>query len=592
MKNLSGPLLKTGRSLPKHLLLAAAVTALAACAGNTDPSSSANNSSEAMQVSSSTMAISSSSEMSSSSIMPSSSSLAPSSSSAASVSSAPPTSGAGTLLDSDGTFADGQGFFGGNPAASFGWNGEVNVQVNATTAETWNIQLTHGIAVQKDQEYTICFSAKAGSSRNISVNIDQAGTPGVGQDMDAGYNSVMSTNGEEPSLYTDYSDFKYTFISTVEDTSARLTMNFGVQQAGASQPLNGADVQVDNIGVYLGNSCGDPSNTPTGAVGSGSANIVGTPPITTEGNQVLFGGKQGSVAGMSLFWSNNGWGGEKYYNGDIVRELKTQWNAKIVRAAMGVNESGGYLSSPTNNVNRVKTVVDAAIANDMYVIIDWHTHYAQDYQAEAITFFEEMARLYGDKDNVIYEIYNEPKCPSGTAEADCNWDTKTSWAEIKDYADDVIDAIRVIDKDNLIIVGTPYYSQFVDEASEDPFNTDEYDNIAYTLHFYAATHQNTELTRAKTALKNGIPLFVTEWGVSEYSGAGSIDLDYTDTWMEFLYDNNISHANWALNDKAVTAQGQPESSSALKAGASANGNWTDADLTESGLYVKGTMLTW
>ena len=594
MKQVNAPQAIAGR-FSKHIALASAIAALAACTGTSDPSSSsvAQSSSQIAVSSSSAAPVSSSapSSMPSSSSEPSSSSSAPVSSSSSapvSSSSAPNNSDAINILGSNGTFDEGQGFFGGSVTApvdaSFAWNGEVDVQVNETSKETWHVQLTHGVSVQEGQQYTICFSAKAAASRTISVNIDQDGTPGVGQPETAGYQSVMATGGEEPVLITDYSDYQYTFTSTVEDTSARLTMNFGVQWVGDSaQPLNDANVQVDNIGVYAGAECGDPSKIPAEPVGMGSANIVGTPPITTEGNQVLFGGQQGSIAGMSLFWSNFSEGG-KFYTQGVVEKLKNDWGSKLIRAAMGVEESGGYLTNKSDNLNRVKTVVDAAIANDMYVIIDWHTHYAQDYQPQAIEFFEDMARTYGQYDNVIYEIYNEPKCPAGTADADCNFETKTTWAEIKDYAEEVIAAIRAIDNDNLIIVGTPFYSQFVDEASESPINDV---NVAYTLHFYAAStsHQTVLQNRARVALKNGIPLFVTEWGTVGASGDGAVNAEWSDNWMEFLYNNNISHANWSISDKA-------EGASLLKPGSNGANGWSESDLTESGLYVKQQIIGW
>ena len=94
------------------------------------------------------------------------------------------------------------------------------------------------------------------------------------------------------------------------------------------------------------------------------------------------------------------------------------------------------------------------------------------------------------------------------------------------------------------------FFQFMDEASENPISGV---NIAYTLHFYAASHKEQERSRARTALKNGIPLFVTEWGTVGASGDGAVDSAETDTWMQFLYDNNISHANWSVSDKAEGA---------------------------------------
>jgi len=120
---------------------------------------------------------------------------------------------------------------------------------------------------------------------------------------------------------------------------------------------------------------------------------------------VLFGGVAKGYAGNSLFWSNSGWGAEKYYNADVVSWLKTDWDSKIVRAAMGVEDNGGYLSDPQGNLNRMKAIVDAAIAQDIYVIIDWHSHGAENYTNEAVVFFQQMAQTYGGSDNVIYEIY-------------------------------------------------------------------------------------------------------------------------------------------------------------------------------------------
>lgn len=93
-------------------------------------------------------------------------------------------------------------------------------------------------------------------------------------------------------------------------------------------------------------------------------------PLTVDGNKILSGGQQASFAGNSLFWSNNGWGGEKYYTAGTVEWLKQDWGSNLVRAAMGVDENGGYLEDPAGNKAKVTTVVDAAIANDMYVIID------------------------------------------------------------------------------------------------------------------------------------------------------------------------------------------------------------------------------
>ena len=273
-----------------------------------------------------------------------------------------------------------------------------------------------------------------------------------------------------------------------------------------------------------------------------------------------------SFAGNSFFWSNDNWGGERYYNSEVVSWLKDDWKTTIVRAAMGVEDPGGYLDNKTANKNRVKTIVDAAIDKGIYVIIDWHSHHAEDNTNEAALFFEEMANLYGEYENVIYEIYNEP--------LDISWGTI-----IKPYAISIIATIRSIDPDNLIIVGTPEWSQRVDLAAADPITG--YSNIAYTLHFYTVYHQQWLRDRASAALESGIALFVTEWGSIGYS---LVDPEANE-WMTWCFTNNISHCNWAVNDKE-------EEWSILIPGASTTAGWSDDDLTKAGKLARNIIRNW
>ena len=289
--------------------------------------------------------------------------------------------------------------------------------------------------------------------------------------------------------------------------------------------------------------------------------------LQQSGNKILDKNNEPvSFAGNSFFWSNDNWGGERYYNTEVVSWLKDDWKTTIVRAAMGVEDPGGYLENKTTNKNRVKTIVDAAIDKGIYVIIDWHSHHAEDNTNEAILFFQEMATLYGEYDNVIYEIYNEP--------------LDISWSEIvKPYAISIINAIRSIDPDNLIVVGTPEWSQRVDLAAADPIIG--YSNIAYTLHFYTVYHQQWLRNRASAALESGIALFVTEWGSIGYSLVDS----EANEWMTWCFTNKISHCNWAVNDKE-------EEWSILISGASTNGGWPDDELTKAGKLARNIIRNW
>ncbi len=285
-----------------------------------------------------------------------------------------------------------------------------------------------------------------------------------------------------------------------------------------------------------------------------------------------------NLAGNSLFWSNAG-DTSDFYSAETVNHLVDDWNSSIIRVAMGVKETwdagNGYIDSPNAQKTKIRKIIDAAINNGIYVIIDWHTHEAEKYTQEAADFFKEMALLYGDKPNIIYEIYNEP--------------IGQSWSQVKNYATTVIAAIRSEDPDNLIIVGSPTWSQDVDIASNDPINDT---NTAYTLHFYAGTHSQGLRNKATTAMNNGVALFATEWGAVDASGDGPLDIAETEKWMQFFKDNNISHVNWSVSDKPSNNDpSRAESSSIVQLGKGINGLKND-QLTETGAFIKDIIKNW
>ncbi len=283
--------------------------------------------------------------------------------------------------------------------------------------------------------------------------------------------------------------------------------------------------------------------------------------LRVQGNRIVDQqGKPFALHGMSLFWSQ--WMGG-YFNPSAVRWLQSDWDCTVVRAAMGVG-SGGYLENPDAEKRKVMAVVDAAIERGIYVIIDWHDHEAQRHLPQAQAFFAEMAARYGKYPNVIYETFNEPL-------------QEASWSkEIKPYHEAVIQSIRAHDPDNLIVCGTRVWSQRVDEAAADPILAP---NIAYSLHFYAASHKQWLRDTAQKALDGGIAIFVTEFGTTEASGNGPVDREETRKWFDWMAKNGISWCNWSIADK-------DETSAALKPGADKLGGWSDAMISESGALVR------
>ncbi len=306
------------------------------------------------------------------------------------------------------------------------------------------------------------------------------------------------------------------------------------------------------------------SNRITPVSQHGQLSVVG-PHIRDQRGQIT------SLAGPSFFWSNTGWGQDRFYTAGAVETFAKDWNAGIVRVALGAQNDGSFLQDKRGNSARVKTVVDAAIANGLYVIVDWHSHQAERNTAEAVEFFTRLAQSYGHTPNLIYEIYNEPLDTT-------DWDRT-----VKPYAETVIAAIRRVDPDNLIIVGTPSWDQHVDKAADNPIRG--HSNILYALHFYAATHRGELRHRAEYAINKGLPLILSEWGTVTYTGDGSVDVASTHEWMRFARRHGLSHLNWSVSDKA-------EGASLFKPGASSHGGWTERDLTPSGRLVRDIMRNW
>jgi endoglucanase len=206
--------------------------------------------------------------------------------------------------------------------------------------------------------------------------------------------------------------------------------------------------------------------------------------LSVKGNKIVgSGGSEVALHGMSLFWSSFP-EGSPFYTADVVKQLKCQWNANLVRAAMGVEEGSGYLSNKDAQLALVETVIKAAIENGIYVLVDWHDHNAQNHKNDAIAFFKDIATKYGSNPHIIYETFNEP--------------LQVDWASVvKPYHEEVVKAIREIDTKNIIVMGTPTWSQDVDVAANNPVSGE---NLCYTLHFYAATHKQSLRDKTKTAL--------------------------------------------------------------------------------------------
>ena len=264
------------------------------------------------------------------------------------------------------------------------------------------------------------------------------------------------------------------------------------------------------------------------------------------------------LAGASFGWHNL-W--PRYYTQDVVKWLVSDWKCNVVRASMGVGLDDSYLENPSFALQCITNVIDGALKNGIYVLIDFHSH--KLHTAEAKTFFAQMAEKYKNNPNVIYEIWNEPDY--------------YSWKEVKQYAEEVISTIRAQDPDNLILVGSPHWDQDLDSVAASPIKGQK--NIMYTMHFYAGTHKKWLRERTDNVMSKGIPVFISECAGMEASGDGPIDKVEWNAYLEWMKEKKISWIAWSVSDKN-------ESCSMLLPRASVKGNWSEDVLKTWGKIVR------
>ncbi len=311
-----------------------------------------------------------------------------------------------------------------------------------------------------------------------------------------------------------------------------------------------------------------------GALGTSGGKIVGQK-----------NGQEAMIRGMSMFWSDAT--GIQYYNKEVIKWAVDNLKIDVFRYALGINcydSNGGcsdkldanysYVGNPDTQKSKIDQMVESAIENDIYIIIDWHSHRAYDGSEKSLSksFFSEMAQKYKDVPNIIWEVFNEPT------------GSYNDWGQIKSYANDVIGGIRSAGNKNLALVGTPNWSQMGQCGGVSG------ENIGYVFHFYAGTHSVGSYGGAVTSCKNGgNAVFITEWGTTTADGKSDANTSASSEWTNFMEQNKISNCNWSLRQKVTTIGNASDEGSALFAGDKAlitQAALSAASYTNSGTFVK------
>jgi endoglucanase len=301
---------------------------------------------------------------------------------------------------------------------------------------------------------------------------------------------------------------------------------------------------------------------------NGQLRVIGTKLCNQFGNPIQLRGM--STHGIQWY----GWG--SCLTEASLDALANDWGADVLRISLYVQE-GGYESDPAGFTAQVNRLIEEATERGMYALVDWHQLNPGDPNynlARAKTFFSAIANTHKNKNNIIYDICNEPN--SGA-----------TWAKIKTYADQMIPHIRAIDNDAVILVGTHGWSTFGqsgDGSLQDVLNNPlQFPNVMYTFHFYAKDHRTAYLNQLNTA-SNSLPVFVTEFGTQEASGDGPNDFAMAQQFMDLMRTKKISWTNWNYSDDF-------RSGAVWTTGTCSNGPWTTARLKPAGAWIRERMLT-
>lgn len=445
-------------------------------------------------------------------------------------------------------------------------------------------------------------SKPASSASNFTVQWKKSSSWEEGGKKCGGYEIVITNNGDTVNSWTAkvtvpgntklMSQWNGIFsisgnTMTVKNESYNGTIEKGKNVSfgfnySADAYINEGKVTVNGstAGTSAGNNSSNNNNNNTSTTKKPAATVPkapsdpkGTTPVSQHGQLsvkngqlVDKSGKGYQLRGMSthgLTWF------PEFVNESAFKTLRDDWNTNVVRLAMYVDEWGNgqcYMGNKSGSLELLEKGVDICIKLDMYVIIDWHVLNPGDpskYTNEAKSFFETVSKRYAKYPNVIYEICNEP---NGGA----------SWSgNIKPYAEKIIPVIRKNAPNSVIIVGTPTWSQEIDKPLSDPLS---YKNVMYAFHFYAATHAGLR-SNVENCVAQGLPVFVSEFGTCDASGGGANDFNETQKWLSYFDKQGISYCNWSICNKDETC-------SVLRPGTSANGNWSESNLTENGKWMR------
>ena len=254
-----------------------------------------------------------------------------------------------------------------------------------------------------------------------------------------------------------------------------------------------------------------------------AVSALAQPPLQVRGNELLAGGQPIRLRGVAV--------------GDpiLAREgrplsdyerIAHDWHANVVRISL---HPSVWKHSPHAEVlAKVKRDVDAALANGLYVILDWHTIGWPDgyYEKIAAAWDDDPKDLYDSNFALAESFWNEASAlvrhrtaasssSFGTSRSgrknDTEPDVPPEWEKLRPYFEKLLAIVRRHGSNVVLATGNGW-AYDLQGIREDPLPGK---NVAYCWHIYADTDDNDEKEWAKhlDALQTVAPVIVTRMGL-------------------------------------------------------------------------------
>lgn len=316
-------------------------------------------------------------------------------------------------------------------------------------------------------------------------------------------------------------------------------------------------------------SCGDAGTAPASGDGDGGAAVDGgaatLSPLHVEGNRIVDAeGAPVRLRGVNIEdpvllerqdLDGDGESDPHYdqVDGDFARVAS--WGANVVRlaAAPGFVEYFGE----SYFTDYYDWLVDLAQDHGLYAIAEYHGigdpggWYPSEYDGalpdlvvplydsdldKAIAFWEVAAGRYGERDHVLFDIFNEP----------ASEEREFGWADWRPFGEQLIAVVR--ERSNNLILGPgPYWTSDLSEVGEDPWDDS---NVVYPVHMYPGSlwgggaDPREQWDERFGYLADDYPVMVTEWGF--HDGGDSVTdgtrEEFGEPLLDYLDEREMSWA--------------------------------------------------